>query len=257
MLEIEVADRFFVIKEIWFSEKPFDPVNVDSVTFFACKKDVGKGDFIKETFSTLIIDTGQPLEKLWMDLRPSYRQNIKRAEQEGIEVRVNDSLADFCAINDSFRSNKKLWQQPCTVEYLRRNGVLFTMRREKQLLGGVFFLEDERNMYGKVMATKRLEVDEDAKAAIGPGNRLMMWEAMRYAKAKGVVCFDLGGIYTGTKPDPQQEAIKQFKSGFGGRQTDIFTYRKDYSLRMKLMRRYQIYKNELYLRLNREALADA
>jgi hypothetical protein len=256
MLEIDVPHRLFVMKEIWFSDKPFDPPNIDSVSFFACREEVMGLGFRKEAFSTLIIDTTQDLEKLWMDLRPSFRQNIKRAEKEGIEIRTDESHSDFCAINDSFRSSKQLWQQSYSVDYLRRNGVLFTMRYEGETLGGIFFLKDDRNMYGKVMATKRLQVDEGTRSIIGLGNRLMMWEALKHAKTKGVIRFDLGGIYTGQKPDPQQEAIKQFKLGFGGHQVNVFTYRKDYSFQMKLMRRYENLRNQLYIKLNQEKLAN-
>ena len=252
MLEIDIPNRLFAIKEIWFSDRPFDPLNVDSVTFHACKEDVAGCDFRKEAFSTLLIDTTQELDKLWMDLRPSYRQNIKKAEREGIEIRTNEAHAEFCAINDSFRSSKQLWEQSYSADFLRRNGVLFTMGHEGWVLGGIFFIKDERNMYGKVMATKRMQVDEDTKTIIGLGTRLMMWEGMKFAKVSGVERFDLGGIYTGTKPDPQQEAIRQFKLGFGGQRMDIFTYRKDYSPQMKLMRRYEGLKNELYIRLNRD-----
>lgn len=250
MLEIDVPSRFFAIKEIWFSERPFDPKNIDRVIFHACKEDVTGDGFQKEPFSTLIIDTSQDLEKLWKDMRPSYRQNIKKAEKLGIEVGVNKSWAEFCAINDEFRSRKKLMRQSYTPDFLRRNGVLFTQNLQGKVLGGIFFFKDERNMYGKIMATQRLQVDEATRTNIGLGNRLMMWEAIKFAKLNGVRRFDLGGIYTGEKPDPQQEAIKQFKLGFGGQQVNIFTYKKDYSLRMKLMRRYQGIKNDLYIKLN-------
>lgn len=257
MLEIELGHRMFVMKEIWFSDRPFDPEGLDSVTFHACKENVDLPGFRKEAFSTLLIDTTRPLEELWMGMRHSYRQNVKRAEREGLEIRVNESYDEFESINRRFRTDKELWEQPCTVDYLRKNGVLFTMRKDGQTLGGNFYLKDERNMYGKVFATRRLEVDEGAQSLIGLGTRLMTWEAIKFARENGVERFDLGGYYTGSEPDPQKEAINQYKIGYGGTIANVYTYAKDYTLRMKLARRYQRYKNIVYIRLKRPSSGTA
>jgi hypothetical protein len=112
---------------------------------------------------------------------------------------------------------------------MKKNGTLFTTHLDGEILGGTFLLEDTDHIREHIGSTKRLDVSRDQQKLMSYANRLMTWEAMLYAKEKGIKEFDLGGYYTGKEPDPQKEGINQFKRGFGGKLVNYYNYYKSYS----------------------------
>jgi len=57
-------------------------------------------------------------------------------------------------------------------------------------------LEDQSNINYWIGASKRLDVDKEKAKLIGYANRLIYWEAIKYAKEKGIKEYDLGGIFS-------------------------------------------------------------
>ncbi|NQE54743.1 hypothetical protein C5S29_14225 [ANME-1 cluster archaeon GoMg3.2] len=98
-----------------------------------------------------------------------------------------------------------------------------------EIIGGQFYLEDENNIRWLVGASKRLEVDRNQATLIGNANRLVIWQAIQYAKEKGIKEFDMGGYYTREAKDVQKERINAFKKSFGGELVTHYIYHKDYS----------------------------
>ena len=96
-------------------------------------------------------------------------------------------------------------------------GTIFTAEVDRDILGGLLFLENENNIRWLIGASKRLDVDRDKAVLIGCANRLMIWEAIQYAKQKVIKEFDLGGYYTGNDMNDPRNSINTFKRGFGGR----------------------------------------
>jgi len=235
MIEID-RNRFSInIKQLWFCDEPYDIEHMDAIYFYSTKKDVHAAGFEKEVFSTLIIDTTKSLDAMWAGMqRSSCRARIKRAERDGITVGINEGYEEFIEINREFRSNKGLIPMNYSLDYYMKYGILFIFREGDEILGGHFYLKDDLNMRSLVAASQRLNIDEDKKTLVGNGNRLIIWEAMKYANANGISCFDMGGFYSGAEPDPEKENINQFKQGFGGEICNVYNYRKSYSLKFRL-----------------------
>ncbi len=94
------------------------------------------------------------------------------------------------------------------------------------------YLEDDKTIRWLLGASKRLEI---SNPVIGAANRYLIWEALRYAKNKGLQEFDFGGYHTGDNPDLQR--VNFFKLSFGGERTTRYICRKDYSPLYHLARR--------------------
>ena len=242
MLEIERKRYIFKTKEIWFSVYPFDVKGYDSVIFRACKNKVGMKGFSREEFTTLVIDLTQDLDVIWKNMsKSSCRYSINRAKKDGVKVKLNQNYEEFYEINQSFRRNKGLPTGSEKIEIMREYGTLFVAEFDGEILGSQLYLEDENNIRWLVGASKRLEVDKEKATLIGNANRLMVWEAISYAKEKGIKEFDLGGFYTGEAKDEQKERINVFKKSFGGELTTHYIYQKDYSKIYKLAKKiYQL-----------------
>lgn len=236
-LEIDSKRYIFKTKITWFSDYPQDVEGCHSVIFRACKNKVDVEGFEREQFTTLVIDLTQDLDAIWGNMsKKSCRYEIKRAMREGIQIRLSQAYEQFYEMNRSFRRQKGL-SGLTSLEFMRRYGTLFTAEYGGEIIGGQLYLEDKDNIRWLVGASKRLEVDKEEAILIGCGNRLMIWEAIKYAKGKGIKEFDMGGYYSGEAKDEQKERINIFKQSFGGKLTTHYIYQKDYSMIYKFARK--------------------
>lgn len=229
MLEIEREKYIFRIKEIWFSDYPFDVRGFVSVFFIDCKNEVNTPGFIREKSDTLIIDLTQDLDTIFKNMNKACRYDIRRSEKEGFNIKMNQNYGEFYNLNQSFRKSKKAPLDFTEIEFMKKYGTLFIAELNGEILVGNFYLEDEKNIRYRIGASKRLEVNNEKAALIGRASKLMQWEAIKYAKAKGIKEFDFGGYYTGAIGDKQREGINIFKKSFGGKLVTHYIYRKDYS----------------------------
>jgi len=235
MIEIEKKFLIFSIKEICFADYPFEVAGKDAVIFYDCKNKIEKDGFARKEFPTLIIDLTKDLEDIWRHMdRKSCRYMIQRAQKEGIKIRVDQDYDEFNEINASFRKKKDSGSVSDVKEY-KNYGKLFTAEIGGEIVGGQFYLEDKQNIKWLLGASKRLEVEKEKAILIGCANRLMIWEAIKYAKARGIKEFDLGGYYTGKMRNGQKEKINDFKKSFGGQPTTHYIYQKNYSKIYKLL----------------------
>lgn len=245
-LEIDSQRYIFKTKVIWFSDYPYDVGDCHSVIFRACKNKVDIEGFEREEFITLVIDLTQDLDAIWGNMgKKSCRYEIKRAKREGIQIKLNQAYEQFYEINRLFRRGKGL-SGLTSPEFMRKSGTLFTAEYEGEIIAGQLYLEDKDNIRWLLGASKRLEVDKEKAILIGCGNRLMIWEAINYAKGKGIKEFDMGGYYTGKVKDEQKERINIFKKSFGGKLTTHYIYQKDYSKIYKVAQKAYQLKQKLY-----------
>ena len=246
-LEIEKKRYIFKTKAIWFSDYPFDVEGYDSVTFHACKTKVNMEGFTREEFTTLVIDLTQDLDVIWKNMsKSSCRYAINRAKRDGVKVKLNQNYEEFYEINRSFRENKGLPLGSETVEFMKKYGTLFVAEFDGKILGGQFYLEDKNNIRQLIGASERLEVSKEMATLIGNANRLIIWEAIKYAKEKGIKEFDFGGYYSGKVKDEQKEGTNIFKQSFGGKLVTHYIYQKDYSRVYKLAKKiYQLKEGDI------------
>jgi lipid II:glycine glycyltransferase (peptidoglycan interpeptide bridge formation enzyme) len=230
MLEVNDSPFIFKTKKVWFSEVPFDITGYDGVSFFECTRDVDIKGFSKTEFTTLVIDLTQDLDIIWKKMDRLSRRSIENAKKAGVSIRMNQGYDIFYTIHAEFRKAKGLPPYNVEIEFMKKNGILFLSEYEGNILGGQYHLSDGKNIRFLLNSTKRLEETGKMKTIIGYANRLMIWEAICYAKECGMSTFDMGGYYTGKEPDPQKEGINKFKSTFGGQVVTHYNYQKDYSI---------------------------
>ena len=235
MLEINKSIGMFKTKEIWFAEYPFDIEGYDCVTFCACPNKLSMQGFAFTEFSTLVIDLGQSLDSIWTNMhKDSCRYQIRRAIREGVKVRTNRDYDIFLQIHRSFVSKKGIRATPVSSGFMQRYGVLFVAEYDGEILGGQFHLKDEQHMRYQIGGSLRLDSDPRKAKIIGLSNRLLMWEAIKYAKDHGVREFDFGGIWTGAKIETTLVSTNLFKESFGGKLTRQFFYKRYHSHLLRL-----------------------
>ena len=229
MLETQIDKGIFKIKEIWFADKPFDVKDCDAVIFRACKDKAKVDGFECSEFKTLVIDLTQDLDIIFKNFeKKSCQYQVKRALRDNVQSQLDSDYCGFYSLNESFRELKNL-DGLTDVEYLKKYGTLFTAKIDNQLVSGQIYLEDESNIRWLLGASKRLESNN---VLIGCASRLLIWQAIQYAKNKGIKEFDFGGYHMGNIPE--LKAINFFKESFGGKLVTHYIYEKDYSVKYKL-----------------------
>ena len=230
MLEIERKIYNFKIKEVWFSNYPFDIEYSDSIIFRECKENCIFEGSVKTGFTTLVIDLSQDLDMIWNNMsKSSCRYAINKSIKDGVKIKINKDYETFSEMNRSFRKKKKLEQMNISVEFMKRYGSLFISELDGEILGGQYYLHDEYNIRWLIGASRRLEVGDREARLIGNANRLIIWEAIKFAKLQGIKELNMGGYYTGDVCNTEKTKINNFKESFGAKMVTYYNYEKDYS----------------------------
>jgi hypothetical protein len=229
MLEIDRRFLAFRRKDVWFGEQPFDISGYDGVIFYSCPRKVEAPGFVRRDFTTIAIDLAQDEDRLWKGIDFWTRKKINKADNKGVEVMIDRRHEEFYDIYRTFRRDKGLVPYSLDPAFMKRYGTLFVASLDGEIVGGHFFLSDGQHIRGLITGSKRLEADRYRANVIGYANRLIVWEAMKYARQKGIREYDMGGYYTGPGTDGQMERINAYKASFGGSVTVRYHYEKSYS----------------------------
>jgi len=233
-LEIEKRKGMFKMKQIWFADYPYDVRGVDRVIFRDCKNKVDAPGFKREKFSTLVIDLTQDLATIWGNMSSGNCQKpIRRALRADVKVKFNQNYNEFYNLYKEVRTKKRL-SGLMPLEDVKRYGTLFVAELQGKIISGHGYLENKDNMRSWVTGSKCFGRDKKLITTVANASKLIIWEAIQYAKEKGMREFDMGGYYTGEVRNEQKEGINRFKKAFGGELVIRYIYQKDYS---------EIYKN--------------
>lgn len=161
--------------------------------------------------------------------KKSCRYFIKRGLNMGIDVRMNADFERFSRLYAGFIKDKNIQTTPENIDFMRRYGTLLTAWFDGELLSGVLLLEDADRIRVLSTTSTRLHKDKHDRQAVSFANRLVIWEAICYAKNKGLREFDLGGYYVGDDQQDPRVGINAFKEKFGGQLRTYYTCWKYYS----------------------------
>jgi lipid II:glycine glycyltransferase (peptidoglycan interpeptide bridge formation enzyme) len=165
------------------------------------------------------LDLKPDLEAIWLSLHSSARRAIKKAQRDGVVVRIarhETELRSFFELHLGIRKHKyrmlaqpydffeKIWHH--FIEPQR--GLLMLATYQDQIIGGVLFLEWKAGLYYK------FNVSAPGHLAHRP-NDLIIWEGIKYAKAKGLSFLDFG------LSDWDQEGLLRYKRKYAGEEKTI------------------------------------
>lgn len=216
----------------WFAA-PQDISNVAIANFFSYEKYDVPG-FHRTSGLTSVIDLSRSLEDIWLGMRNGFiRKQIEQGQRRGIAVQQGGDFDEFYAL---YRTFARRMQFQCVQRVsLRDHGILFTACHDSALLAGGVFIGDGTYLRAWALASAGDEYGQGGRMRElkGAANRLVLWEAIRWAKAQGYRAFDLGGMGP-DDPNPHERGIAAFKEAFGGVRVDQHYYFKVYSHILRL-----------------------
>jgi hypothetical protein len=174
-------------------------------------------------YGTFVNDLDQPEDVLLRDIRKTYRQNIRKAEAAGVEIKSGMEYLDVCfeLVSDtlkrsgsSFKSYDEYKQRVFALgEYVK----LFVAVHRGVVQGCMVAPFSDHTAYNCYAGSR----PEPILGAM----HLLHWDAMRQFRAMGVKHFDFQGVRIRPEKGSKQEGIMNYKKGFGGRQVEGYLWR--------------------------------
>ena len=171
-----------------------------------------------------VLDLNVGQEQLFRQFTDTNRRNIRKAEKQGVEVRLEntlEALQEFYRLNCLTRRRHGLPPQPWHFfENVHREviakgmGITVLARHEgNAVAGNVYFHYGDKALFKFGASDMRYQ-------HLRAGN-LVMWEAIKFYAGKGFksICFG--------RTEPENKGLRRFKEGWGTKETDITYYRFD------------------------------
>jgi lipid II:glycine glycyltransferase (peptidoglycan interpeptide bridge formation enzyme) len=230
MIELEIKKLSFRTKQIWFSDHLYDDNDgCSAIDFRRCKLQINHLGFNCNEEVTSVIDLTKDLDTIWSNMKKdSCRNSIKRAEKAGIVINQDQGVDEFYNIYKKHFKAKGYLRFAEPVSILSKCGKLFTAVYNGEILGGHVYLEDKDHIVyyrGATIITN----DKQLNTLKGNASRLLHWEAIKYAKEKGIKEFDLGGLGL------YHDSINAMKESFGGKRVTYYSYYKTYDRLYKIL----------------------
>jgi CelD/BcsL family acetyltransferase involved in cellulose biosynthesis len=170
------------------------------------------------------VDLRRDLDDIWASIASPARRSIRKARDEGVQVRVAESVEDvrsFFELHLHVRKRKyqllaqpwPFFEQLWTHLLSQGHGRLQLAERDGQVLGGVLLLQWGRTLYYKFNASQ-----PDLLGA--RPNDLVIWAAIEHGVASGLEKLDFG------LSDWDQEGLLRFKRKYATEEKTIHSLRQ-------------------------------
>ncbi|MAC11615.1 MAG: hypothetical protein CMN74_05190 [Sphingorhabdus sp.] len=167
--------------------------------------------------ATGIVWLDKPEDDILAGFGQSGRRKLKAATKAGVQVRAVESEADIAAFQralDIFDANRPAYEMSSTPDAKAQaglieelGGAMLLAEKDGVLLGAASYVHQGGEAIWLTLAST------DAEPKI-PSNYLLLWEAMRRARASGCVGYDLAGVPIDEPSDPGEKGRMQFKNAF-------------------------------------------
>lgn len=170
------------------------------------------------------VDLERDLDEIWATIASAARRSIRKARDEGVEVRSADGIDDLRAFFElhlrvrkyKYRLLAQPWgffEQLWSHLLSQGHGQLLLAERDGKVLGGVLLLQWGRTSYYKFNAS-----EPDLLGA--RPNDLVIWEAISHGVARGLTRLDFG------LSDWDQEGLLRFKRKYATEEKTIYSLQR-------------------------------
>lgn len=169
---------------------------------------------------TIVLDLEPPEECLLAQMKEKWRYNIRLGIRKGVSVRVAQSSEDvrswyqllqITGERDQFGVHNEAYYLRAWETFAPRDELrLLLAEHDGSLLAGIFV-----SVLGS-QAIYLYGASSNEQRQLMP-NYVLQWEALRWAKQRGVRLYDFWGIPATDSEDEAMSGVYRFKRGWGGR----------------------------------------
>jgi hypothetical protein len=179
--------------------------------------------FYRQPTQTLIIGLQQTADAIMAGFRANTRNEIRRAQTEGVLCRVAANFDRFLALYDQMSAWTAL--PPTAAGYLHSLGGHLHITEatfEDDVLCTHLYITDASIGRARLIrsASQFREAERKEQQLIGRANRLLHFHDILLFQEQGLRQYDMGGYYPDDAPvNESLRRINDFKLSFGGRLT--------------------------------------
>jgi hypothetical protein len=232
MLITERKFGIFNFVNIYFADKHFFiPFKDYGVVTYHSYKDWGniKG-YEKIKCLTTIINLNQDYNVIWKRISRQHKRHIRRAENNGIDVRISNNYAEYYQMYKQFVKQKNFIDPfgltIISSEFMQKYGILFIAKNQGEIIGGNLYFHDKDTALLVNIAYKNFENTIEKKKSID-ANCYLHWKAMQYFKKLNIINYDLGDVSSDDiNISHKLDGGEYFKRCFGGEVVCLYRYIK-------------------------------
>ena len=224
MIEYSKKISFLTIKECWFD---FKPKWTDFFSFFAVYhlQNNKKITAIKEISHTIELDLTLDTEKIFSNFSKVVRQQIRKAETDGIVCETSADIEIFVEFFNNFAIKKGTFATSQQNILEKKDYLIIRFAKHNgKILAAHSYLKDDDEKIIRHYQTATIRFNEDIdKNFVGLSNKLLLVNSLVEFKEQGYKKFDLGGYAANTK-DESLLGINNYKLKFGGQVVECKDY---------------------------------
>lgn len=224
MIKYSKKIYFKQIQESWFDGKIsfWDLFSFKAVYHLKTKREMWG---IKEITHTIELDLEQDKQTIFSNFSKSYRQQIRKAEEDGITIETNSDVETFVEFFNRFAVRKGTFStsRDRTIEKKNYLVISFAKHNEKIIAAHSYLIDrDLKILRHHQTSTARFE-DNLNKNFVGQANKYLLATNLIAFKDEGFKIFDFGG-YANKTTDESLLGINNYKLKFGGKIVECKNY---------------------------------
>lgn len=207
---------FLNIQESWFD----GTINLKDLFSFKVVyhlKSDRKMFAIKEITHTLELDLLQEKEKIFSNFSKANRQQVRKAEEDGITIDTNDDIDTFVEFFNDFASKKGTYATSRKSIIEKKDYLVISFARYKTdiIAAQSYLVDNDRKIVRHYQTANKRFDDNVNKNFVGQANKYLLVNNLLRFKDNGYKIFDFGGFVPNTK-DESLMGINNYKLKFGG-----------------------------------------
>lgn len=172
-----------------------------------------------------ISDLSVSLEDILGSMKSNTRNEIRRAEREGIAFEANVPYEEFVPFYNAFAESKGLEDRVNLQRLTKYDKTIITKASHDGItlaMHATVVNVEQKLAFLLFSCSPRLDAEVDKKM-IGWANRFLHYKDFEYFKSLGIEAYEWSGVCT--DPEDARYSIGQFKLSFGGELTDSYVLR--------------------------------
>jgi len=213
------------LRHIWLAERPDPRSAFGLAAFYNCECQASRPGFLRVAKRKLVVDLSNGIDSVFADLGTDTRYKIRRAEREGVSLKIETDQSSFARFYDSFAISTNLPRIDAKhLETYWPNLTVTSAWSDGELVSSHAWMISSETRRASLLwaASKFREIsNSQERNKLARANLYHYFEDMKHAQATGCMEYDFG--YFGAL-SPRMEAVNRFKSQFPCKPREISTY---------------------------------
>lgn len=190
---------------------------------------------IKEISHTIELDLEQDKQTIFSNFSKSYRQQIRKSEEDGIVIEINNDIDTFVNFFNNFAEKKGTFStsKERIIEKKEYLVISFAKHNDNIIAAHSYLVDKELKIVRHYQTSNKRFEDNLNKNFVGQANKYLLATNLIRFKEDGFKIFDFGGYADKTTNDSLL-GINNYKLKFGGKIVECNNY---YSLPYWMVKR--------------------